>query len=96
MTGMAGPDCAVMCNSINTHTHTHARTHTLTERPMASALFEELYVVRHRSQETLNRGYRGSSRAALAAEENPQGRGIGIIMVEAGAGRGRGGRGGGG
>ena len=23
MTGMIGPDCAVMCNLINTHTHTH-------------------------------------------------------------------------
>ena len=27
MTRMTGPDCAVMCNLINTHTHTH--THTL-------------------------------------------------------------------
>ena len=23
MTRMTGPDCAVMCNLINTHTHTH-------------------------------------------------------------------------
>ena len=23
MTRMTGPDCAVMCNIINTHTHTH-------------------------------------------------------------------------
>ena len=23
MTGMTGPDCAVICNLINTHTHTH-------------------------------------------------------------------------
>ena len=23
MTRMAGPDCVVMCNLINTHTHTH-------------------------------------------------------------------------
>ena len=36
----------------------------------------------------------GSSWAALAAEEDPQGRGIGTLLVEAGAG-GRGGRGGG-
>ena len=36
----------------------------------------------------------GSSLAALAAEENPQGRGIGTLLVEAGAGGG-GGRGGG-
>ena len=24
---MTGPDCAVMCNLINTHTHTHTHTH---------------------------------------------------------------------
>ena len=28
MTSMTGPDCAVMCNLINTHTHTHTNTHT--------------------------------------------------------------------
>ena len=27
MTRMRGPDCAVMCNLINTHTHTHTHTH---------------------------------------------------------------------
>ena len=27
MTRMAGLDCAVMCNLINTHTHTHTHTH---------------------------------------------------------------------
>ena len=27
MTRIAGPDCAVMCNLINTHTHTHTHTH---------------------------------------------------------------------
>ena len=26
MTRMIGPDCAVMCNLINTHTHTHTYT----------------------------------------------------------------------
>ena len=26
MTRMTRPDCAVMCNLINTHTHTHTRT----------------------------------------------------------------------
>ena len=31
MTRMTGPDCAVMCNLINTHTHTHIYTHTHTE-----------------------------------------------------------------
>ena len=28
MARMTGPDCAVMCNLINTHTHTHTHTHT--------------------------------------------------------------------
>ena len=28
MTRMAGPDCAVMCNLINTHTHTHTHRHS--------------------------------------------------------------------
>ena len=27
MTRMTGPDCAVMCNFINTHTHTHTHTY---------------------------------------------------------------------
>ena len=27
MTRMTGPDCAVMCNLINTHTYTHTHTH---------------------------------------------------------------------
>ena len=35
----------------------------------------------------------GSSWAALAAEEDPQGRGMGTLLVEAGAGGGGGGRG---
>ena len=26
MTRMIGPDCAVMCNLINTHTYTHTHT----------------------------------------------------------------------
>ena len=29
MTRITGPDCAVMCNLINTHTHTHKHTHTV-------------------------------------------------------------------
>ena len=28
MTWVTGPDCAVMCNLINRHTHTHTHTHT--------------------------------------------------------------------
>ena len=35
MTRMTRPDCAVMCNLINTHTHTH--THTLRYRPLLKA-----------------------------------------------------------
>ena len=30
MTRMTGPDCAVICNLINTRTHTHTHTHTHT------------------------------------------------------------------
>ena len=30
MTRMTGPDCAVMCDLINTHADTHADTHTHT------------------------------------------------------------------
>ena len=30
MTRMTGPDCAVMCNVINTHTHTHTQINTHT------------------------------------------------------------------
>ena len=29
MTRMTGPDCAVMCNLINTHTHTHINPHSI-------------------------------------------------------------------
>ena len=29
MTRMTGPDCVVMCNLIDTHTHTHNFTHVL-------------------------------------------------------------------
>ena len=51
MTRMIGPDCAVMCNLINTHTHraglrgyvqfnkyTHTHTHTHTQRINASSI----------------------------------------------------------
>ena len=30
MTRITGPDCAVMCNLINTHTHKYTHTHTHT------------------------------------------------------------------
>ena len=83
---MTRPDCAVMCNLINTHTHTDI---------MASALLEELKIVATEAKRSQIEDAVGSSWAALAAEEDPQGRGIGTLLVEAGAGGG-GGRGGGG
>ena len=80
----------------------------LPERPMASALLEELQIVAAEAKRSQIEDAVGSSWAALAAEEDPQGRGIGTLLVEAGAkgggggggrdrgGGGRGGRGGGG
>ena len=67
----------------------------LPERPMASALLEELKIVAIEAKRSQIEDAVGSSWAALAAEEDPQGRGIGTLLVEAGAGGG-GGRGGGG
>ena len=64
----------------------------LPERPMASALLEELKIVATKAKRSQIEGAVGSSWAALAAEEDPQGRGIGTLLVEAGAGGG-GGRG---
>ena len=63
----------------------------LPERPMASALIEELKIVATEAKKTQIKDAVGSSWAALAAEEDPQGRGIGTLLVEAGAGGGRGG-----
>ena len=62
---------------------------------MASALLEELKIVATEAKRSQIEDAGGSSWAALAPEEDPQGRGIGILLVEAGAGGG-GGRGGGG
>ena len=59
---------------------------------MASALIEELKIVATEAKRSQIEDTVGSSWAALAAEEDPQGRGIGTLQVEAGAGRG-GGRG---
>ena len=67
----------------------------LPERPMASALFVELNVVATEAKRSRIEDAMDSSWAALAAEEDPQGRGIGTLLVEAGAGRGGGGEGGG-
>ena len=69
----------------------------LPERPMASALIEELKIVATEAKRSQIKDAMGSSWAALTAEEDPQGRGIGTLAVEAGAGgggRGGGGRGG--
>ena len=66
----------------------------LPERPMASALLEELKIVAIEAKRSQIEDAVGSSWAALAAEEDSQGRGIGTLLVEAGAGGG-GGEGGG-
>ena len=58
---------------------------------MASALIEELKIVATEAKKTQIEDAVGSSWASLAAEEDPQGRGIGTLLVEAGAGGGRGG-----
>ena len=61
---------------------------------MASALIEELKIVATEAKRSQIEDAVGSSWAAPAAEEDPQGRGIGTLLVEAGAG-GEGGEGGG-
>ena len=43
MTRMTRPDCAVMCNLINTHTHTHAYTHE--RRPYSGTLYPNRLMV---------------------------------------------------
>ena len=58
---------------------------------MASALIEELKIVATEAKKPQIEDAVGSSWAALAAEEDPQGRGIGTLLVEAGAREGRGG-----
>ena len=64
---------------------------------MASALIEELKTVATEAKRSQIEDAVGSSWTALAAEEDPQGRGAGTLLVEAGAGEwGGGGRGGGG
>ena len=61
---------------------------------MTSALTEELKIVATEAKTSQIEDAVGSSWAARAAEEDPQGRGIGTLLVEAGAGGGGGGRGG--
>ena len=61
--------------------------------PMASALLDELKTLAAEVERSKIEDAVGASWAALAAEEDPQERGIGNLLVEAGA-KGRGGRGG--
>ena len=70
---------------------------------MASVLIKELKTVATETKRSQIEGAVDSSWAALAAEEDPQGREIGTLLVEAGEGgggfggrKGRGGRGAGG
>ena len=63
----------------------------LPERPMVSKLIEELKTVATEAKRSKIEDAVGSSWAALAAKEDPQGRGIGTLLVEARAGGGRGG-----
>ena len=65
----------------------------LPERRMASALLEELKIVATEAKRSQIEDAVGSSWAALAAEEDPQGSGIGTLLVEAGVGEGGGGGG---
>ena len=65
----------------------------LPARPMASALLEALKIVATEAKRSQIEDAVGSSWAALAAEEDPQGREIGTLLVEAGAGGGEGGGG---
>ena len=58
---------------------------------MASALIEELKIVATEAKRIQLEDAVDSSWAALAVEEDSQGRGIGTLLVEAGAGGGRGG-----
>ena len=64
----------------------------LPERPMMSVLIEELKTVATEAKRSQIEDAVGSSWAALAAEEDPQGREIGTLLVEAGAGGGGRGR----
>ena len=58
----------------------------LPERPMASALIEELKTVAAEVKRSQIEDAVGSSWAVLAAEEGPLERGIGTLLVEAGGG----------
>ena len=68
----------------------------LPERPMASALIEEVKTVTTEAKRSQIEDTVSSSWAALAADEDPPGRGTGTLLVKAGAvggGKGRGGEG---
>ena len=95
MTRMTGPDCVVMCNLINTYIHTYIEP-TYIHRAYIHTYIYILKIVATEAKRSQIEDAVGSSWAALAAEEDPQGRGIGTLLVEAGAGGGGGGGGGGG
>ena len=61
---------------------------------MASVRIEELKIVATEAKRSQIEDAVGSSWAALAVEEDSQGRGVGTLLVEAGAGGGGGARGG--
>ena len=58
---------------------------------MALALIEELKTVTTEAKRSQMKDAVGISWAALATEEDPQGKGIGTLLVEAAAGEGGGG-----
>ena len=62
----------------------------LPEQPMASARIKNLKIVATEAKRSQIEDAEGSSWAALAAEEDPEGRGIGTLLVKAGGGGGRG------
>ena len=61
MTRMTRPDCAVMCNLINTHTHTH--THTIKESEECAW---KLYVASNQSSRALSTHTMGRSSCKIS------------------------------
>ena len=74
----------------STRGHLPSLLERLHEQPMASALLEELKTVVAKVKINQIEDAVGSSRVALAVEEDSQGRGRDILLVGAGAGGGRG------
>ena len=55
MTRMTGPDCVVMCNLINTHTHTHMRERAPTQYIIQGTRWEKIDSKRDDKYPTLRR-----------------------------------------